>query len=437
MTPRWPTRAGMALLAVASLAAASACGPGAPSPRADGASSTVNLDFWGWAPGYDKSVALWNQSHPDVKVDFSKVPSGGGGGYAKMQNAVKAGNAPCLAQVGNESLPTFVVTDALEDISAYANAGKDQFVDWAWKQAGFGNRVFGIPVDTGPTALFYRRDLFAKHGLTVPKTWDEFAATAKKFHAADSANFLINAPVDSYDLAGYTWQAGGHWFGTTNDQWQVTIDSPETHKVAQYWQGLLDGKLVKGGVTPLDTPWFKEVKDGHIATVITAVWAAPLIETNLPSLSGKWGVAPMPQWTDGEQIAGNNGGSVTAVLKGCEHPKEAAEFATWFSTNTGSLTNLIKETGIYPAAKSGLELPGVNQPSAYFGGQNIYEVFRTAARNTPTSWTWGPTMTQVESDFVDGMKRAANGEGTISDAVEAVQDKTLAALRSQGLAVAG
>ncbi|MFI1092492.1 ABC transporter substrate-binding protein [Streptomyces sp. NPDC020917] len=429
-------RAGAMVLAVASLVTLNACSSGkdsgSGSPKG---SSSVSLDFWGWAPGYDKSVALWNKTHPNIKVNFSKVPSGSGGGYTKMQNAVKAGNAPCLAQIGNESVPTFVVNGALEDVSAYANQSKDQFVEWTWKQSSLGDKVFGIPVDTGPTALFYRKDLFSKYHLPVPGTWQDFAADAEKFHAAGPENYLINAPVDSYDMAGYTWQAGGHWFGTANDQWQVTIDGAETQKVTQYWQGLLDKKLLKTGAGPLDTTWFKEAQEGHIASVITAVWAAPLIEQNLPKLAGKWAVAPMPQWNAGEQAAGDNGGSTTAVLKGCKHPKEATEFATWFSTNTDSLTNLIKNTGIYPAAKSGLDLPAVNTPSAYFGGQNIYQVFKTAAENTNPNWVWGPSMTQVESDFVDGLKSAAQGNSSIPDVAKTVQSKTVAAMKNQGLSV--
>ncbi|RVU20984.1 sugar ABC transporter substrate-binding protein [Streptomyces antnestii] len=414
----------------------SACSSGGEvSDSGSRASGPVSLDFWGWAPGYDKSVALWNKTHPNVKVKFSKVPSGLSGGYTKMQAAVKAGNAPCLAQVGYESLSTFVTTGALEDISSYANTDKDQFVEWAWKQSGLGGKVFGIPVDTGPTALFYRKDLFAKYHLPAPKTWQDFSAAAEKFHAADPENYLINAPMDSYEMAVYTWQSGGHWFGTANDQWQVKIDGPQTQKVSQYWQGLLDKKVLKTGVAPLDGAWFKEAKADHMASVVTAAWAAPMFEQMLPKQSGKWAVAPMPQWNAGEQAAGNNGGSSTAVLKGCKHLKQATEFATWFSTNKDSVSNLIKNTGIYPAAKSGMDLPAVNQKSPYFGGQNIYQVFKAGAENTDPNWVWGPTMSQVEPDFIDELKKVAQGKASMSDAAEAVQSKTVKAMKSQGLSV--
>jgi multiple sugar transport system substrate-binding protein len=436
MDSRW-LRGGCAALAAASLVMLSACGGSSdPGSQDSGDGKAVTLEFWAAAIGLEKSVALWNQSHPDVKVNFSRISPGSVGGYAKMQNAVKAGNAPCLGQIGYDTMPTFVATGALEDVSKYAEASKDLFVPWTWQMSGVGGQVYGIPVDVGPQALFYRSDLFKKYGITAPKTWDEFAAAAQKVHAADPATYITTTPQDAYDLGALTWQAGGRWFGTENDQWQVTIGSDETRKVAQYWQALLSKDAVTS-VPPLDTAWFKAVQDGHVLSLVGAVWAAPLIAKNLPELSGKWAVAPMPQWSATDNAAGNRGGSATAVLKGCKNPKQATEFATWLSTNPDSVTNLIQNTGIYPAAKSGLDLPAANQPSAYFGGQNIYEVFKTAAANTNTNWMWGPTMTQTQSDFKAALKKAGTGQGTIPQAVTDVQASTVEALKSQGLSVKG
>jgi hypothetical protein len=89
--------------------------------------------------------------------------------------------------------------------------------------------------------------------------------------------------------------------------------------------------------------------------------------------------------------------------------RHATEFRR---TDTDSVTSLINNTGIYPAATSGKELPAANQPSAHFGGQNIYQVFRTAAANISPNWAWGPTMTQVQPDFKDGLKKAGAGQGS-------------------------
>ncbi|WP_345762094.1 ABC transporter substrate-binding protein [Diaminobutyricibacter sp. McL0608] len=425
-------RTALAVAALVPLLAMTACSGAGSSDAASG--GHITLDFWGWAPGYDDSVKLWNASHPEIQVKFNTIPSGSGGGYAKMQAAVKAGTAPCLAQVGDESLPTFVASGALADISPYAKASADKFVKWTWNQVSVADKIVAIPVDTGPMAMFYRTDILKKDGIAVPTTWQEFADAAKKFKATGAANYLTTSPQDAYDVAAYSWQAGGPWFGIDGNSWKVSIDNPQTQKVAAYWQDLVAGGLVKSEPT-LAEGWIKDVAADHIPIMISAVWAAPLIQSSLPAQAGKWAVAPMPQWTAGETAAGNNGGSTTAVLKGCKNLKEATQFATWFSTDKSSVANLIKKTGIYPASKAALEMPELNQPSAFYGGQDIYKVFKDAAANTDTSWKWGPTMTQVETDFTDGIGKATTGSDTLPGVVTAVQKSTVTAMKSQGLSV--
>ena len=52
-----------------------------------------------------------------------------------------------------------------------------------------------------------------------------------------------------------------------------------------------------------------------------------MLEGIAPETKGKWAMAPLPQWTRGEQVAGFWGGSSTAVMTKSKHPAEAAEFA--------------------------------------------------------------------------------------------------------------
>ncbi|MCM2416023.1 extracellular solute-binding protein [Streptomyces sp. RKAG290] len=436
MRSAWVRGAG-ALLATAALVVTSACSADSGSDKTAAESGgKANLTFWGWAPGYDKSVAAFNAAHPNIKVTFQKTASGSAGGYSKMLNAVKAGNAPCLAQVGYESLPSFAAAGALENVAKYADAVKGKYVGWTWKAVSVQDQVYGIPLDTGPEAMFYRADVLKKFKQPVPTTWKQFAEVGKAIHKADPDVHLATPPSDGYDFAGLTWQAGGRWFGTEGDSWQVSIDNPQSRKVAAYWQDLHDAKVLKN--TPaLDTAWIADADKGNIVSYVGAVWANALLSQNLKASAGKWAVAPMPQWEEGGKAAGNNGGSSTAVLKGCKNPKEAVEFADWFSSNTQSAENLIKNTGIYPAATDALSLPAVNQSSEFFGGQNIYDVFKEAAANTDTNWQWGPTMTQVEADFTDGMKKANSGGGSFADALTGTQSKTLSAMKAQGLTASG
>ncbi|WP_214411563.1 ABC transporter substrate-binding protein [Sphaerisporangium fuscum] len=424
--------AGIAGAVVFGLALAGCSGTGSGST---GAGGKVSVSFWGWAPGYEDAVKAFNSTHTDVQVTYQQVQPGAKGGYQKMLNAVQAGNAPCLAQLGYETLPSFAAQGALQDVAQYANAARDEFQTAAWNSVSLGDAVYGAPVDTGPMALFYNKKVFDSLGLQPPATWDEYKAAAEKIHASDPHKY-ISSPYRDYDYAGLAWQAGAGWFGIDGDSWTVTLASPANDKVAEYWQGLVDKGLISSA--PMyDQAWYAGLGDGDIATVVGAVWQAGVIKGGAKDGSGHWAVAPMPQWSAGAGQVGNAGGSATAVLKGCTTPEQAWEFAHWMSTDHKAYATLVDKAALYPAAKSLLDLPQLTAGDPYFGGQKIYDVFAAAAAKVNSGWTWGPVMTKTAADLNDGLDKAWAGKGTLADALRTAQDKTVAELRSQGLKVSG
>ena len=48
---------------------------------------------------------------------------------------------------------------------------------------GNDSKVYGIPVDYYPWAVFYRKSVFADKGYTIPATWDDLIALSKKMKA--------------------------------------------------------------------------------------------------------------------------------------------------------------------------------------------------------------------------------------------------------------
>jgi multiple sugar transport system substrate-binding protein len=51
------------------------------------------------------------------------------------------------------------------------------------------------------------------------------------------------------------------------------------------------------------------------------------------------------------------------------------------------------------------------------------------------SFTWGPTMDQVYSDMSNNFANAVNGQGTLSDALNTVQQSTLTYMKAQGFSI--
>ncbi|MFD5462614.1 ABC transporter substrate-binding protein [Kitasatospora sp. NPDC127059] len=431
------TRRLLAFATVAVLAAGvSACSSSTSSPAGPAAEPSqngpVSMEFWGWAPVYDKLAAQWNAAHPNVKVTFKKIPSGGKGGYTQITDALTAGKGPCLAQIEYQTIPSMLVKNAVMDITRYASADMATYLPSAVSATSIGGKTYGIPVDVGPMVLYYRADLFAKYGIDKPPaTWDEYQADAQKVAAADPSVKFGTPPGDGNDLAALSLQTGQSWYSTSGNSWTVSIANPGTQKVAAYWQGLKDKGLVMPTGNAWDPQFDKASEADKVLAFVNASWAASGLKDDLKDQAGKWAVAPMPTWSAGDNKSASNGGSATSVLTGCKTPREAEQFAAFLSSDPQAVSTSITD-GLYPASKAGQDDPALAAGDPYFGGQKVGDLFKASAAQVPTTWTNGPTYQQVETDFT-----TAIGQGSIPDAVNKVQASTVAAVKQLGLSVTG
>ncbi len=73
-----------------------------------------------------------------------------------------------------------------------------------------GDGIYGLPMDSGPMALFYNTTVFEKYGVSVPPTtWDEYLTAARALHAADPDVYITNDTGDAGFTTSMIWQAGG------------------------------------------------------------------------------------------------------------------------------------------------------------------------------------------------------------------------------------
>src|SRR5262245_1462014 len=421
------------LLAAISVVAATA----AVAAAAGSKQQKVTITFWSWA-NTKPAVQLWNRTHPNVQVKYV-TPASGTVLFQALAAAEVAGRGiPDLVQVDYHNLPTLLAGNERQDISGYAIPAKNKFIPGAWSVVTPGGKVWGIPQDLGPVAMYYRKDLFAKHKLQVPTTWAQYAAAGKALHAVDATKYITAfPPADPSWFAARAWEAGAQWFSIKNGGWHVAINSPQAKQVAQYWQDLVTSSAAKID-THWSPSWFKGLQDGTYATWLSAAWGAGPLETNAPGTSGNWAVAYLPQWKAGGNVASYWGGSANAVPRGSKHVKEAVEFAVWLNTNAGASSKLIPNPpaggGLFPASHAGQKNPLLVKSDPFFGGQSVNNVFRTAAAHVP-AWVWGPTMDQVYSDMGDGFTKALNGDASLASVLDRVQAQTVAALKAKGLKV--
>ncbi|MBN1174370.1 MAG: sugar ABC transporter substrate-binding protein [Micromonosporaceae bacterium] len=424
------------IIAVAvALATLAACGSDSSSDPDATSSEKVELTFWSWAPNIDKVVDLWNADHPNIHVTVSKQAQGDEL-VTKLLTSAKAGNPPDLFQAEYQALPTFVSNDVVADVTKYAKSAKSKFSDGLWQQVTLGgDALYAIPQDSGPMMLYYRADLFEKFGLSVPKTWDEFATVARQLREKDSSRYLTTfSSADPGWFAGLSQQAGASWWGISGDSWKVSVNDAATKKVAEYW-----GDLVASGAVdnkPMYTAdWNKALNDGTLLAWPSAIWAPGVLEGNAADTKGKWSMTEMPQWTAGEHKTGNWGGSSTAIAAKSKHLKQAAEFAVWLNTDATATEALVKQASIYPACRDAQSGSAFSTPPAFFSQQTDFYATAKTIADGAAGFTWGPNVNVTYSTYKDSFNKAITEKTAFAAAVDAMQTATVSDMEKNGFKI--
>jgi ABC-type glycerol-3-phosphate transport system substrate-binding protein len=85
-------------------------------------------------------------------------------------------------------LGILVTNQAIQDLTNFVKKSDDLLMNWAdilnfnrQYNGLFDNKIFSFPIDDCGTTMFYRKDLFESHNITIPRTWQEYNAAAKYF----------------------------------------------------------------------------------------------------------------------------------------------------------------------------------------------------------------------------------------------------------------
>lgn len=398
----------------------------------------TTLTFWTWVPNISQEVALFEQKYPAIKVNVVNAGQSSAQ-YTKLRTALTAGKgAPDLAQIEFSYIPTFTIIDSLVDLRPYgASADKGKFVDWVWQQVtGSNGEIYAYPQDTGPMGMLYREDIFAAHGIDVPTTWDDFAAAARKLHAADPGIYLTNmSDNESGAWQGLMWQAGARPYTVRGTSVGLAVDDAASKKVADYWGGLVSEGAVSTDPDFTNT-WYTGLNTGKYATWLTAAWGPVFLTGTAKATIGKWRAAPLPQWEQGQSNSGNWGGSTTAVIKDTQHAIAAAKFAEFLNTDPATTAMFNTVQSLFPSTTALLSSPSfAGLKPAFFGGQQVNKLFAGISSTIDVGWQWPPFLDQAVTDWTATVGKALGNKGDVAAATGQWQSQLVGYAKSQGFNV--
>jgi cellobiose transport system substrate-binding protein len=384
----WRNLFSLALLVV-SLSGLAAC-------DTSNAGGKIQLTMWYWNRSIDDTlINAVDRQFPNIHLVATKITD-----YDTKIRTSMAGHTAIPDIIGiNSNIATYFPDENMfVDLRTLgANDLKSEYLPWKW-QLGVASdgKMIGFPMDTGPTALFYRSDIFAKAGLpTDPAqvtaqihTWDQYLQAGVKLkNATQGKAFIVDDVSDAYQqiLA----QSPKQYLTTSN---QYMGNQPYLQKIwneaTQVAQLGIDDKVQRYG-----TSWNEAASNGSLAAFMGAVWMKQILQDAAPDTAGKWRIARAP---GGD---GNSGGSFLGITTASQHPKEAFEVIKWLQSPQNQLT-AYKDLQLFPSAVSAINDPAMYQNEAFYGGEDTTNIFAVSAKNIPITYI-SPFDVDINNIFVN------------------------------------
>ncbi|MEU6846967.1 extracellular solute-binding protein [Streptomyces sp. NPDC046716] len=394
------------------------------------------LTVWAWDSTVKSVAAEFEKKYPKVHVEVVNAGTGNDQ-YKALSNAISAKKGvPDVAQVEYYAIGQYSLTKGLTDLGAYgAGKLKADYSTGPWNSVADGDSVWGLPMDSGPMALFYNKKVFDKYKISVPTTWDAYLEAARKLHKADPKSYITSDVGDAGMTTSLLWQAGSHPYKVDGTNVGVDFTDAGAAKYTGVWQKLIDEKLV-APVTGWTDDWYKGLGDGTIATLPIGAWMPNNFVTGVKQASGDWRVAALPQWSEGEHSSAENGGSSLAVPDLGKHDNKALAYAfTKYTAAEAGVQTRIDE-GAFPATVKDLDSKEFQDAKFdYFGGQQANKIFAESAKNVPAGWSYLPYQVYANSIFNDTVGKAYVSGTPLTTGLKSWQDASVKYGKDQGFTV--
>jgi arabinosaccharide transport system substrate-binding protein len=293
-----------------------------------------------------------------------------------------------ISQVGRfykqEPIGFMDLTDRIRNSPYYEDQIKARLTPYTYK-----GRLYGIDGNLSLSMVYYRRDLFEAHGITTPlETWDDFIRAGLKLK--DSGIFMLQVPnganPENYNedfVPQLLIQQGGGYFDEAGD---VIVNNAAGIRTIT----LINDMVNKHGIAQatstdiFDPPFYGPYLSGKVAAMIMPSWMLYFfMEPNMPDMSGKWGIMPLPAWEPGGRRTSTAGGGALMIPRHTKHPEIAWKLFEFKSMRKagGMISNRIM--GHFPPIKSVMQDPEIVRPEPYLGGQSMGAFFQEYADQIP------------------------------------------------------
>lgn len=200
---------------------------------------------------------------------------------------------------------------------------------------GPGARPYGIPFGAETGVLAYRTDIFEKHKLSAPKTYDELMAACRLIKDKEGMGGLTSRGQTGHQITAawllHLTPNGGEVF---DSNWRAAFNNPQGVRAAEILKEIVDT-----GPAGIPSYGFGEMQNaflqGQAAMYLDSVAImGPVQDPSKSRIAGKVAYAVHPK---GTQHSAQSGGFAMAIPKNARNKDAAFLFMQWMTSKQADL----------------------------------------------------------------------------------------------------
>ena len=406
---------------------------GTQSDTGKSTNSPVTITVWAWDDNFNipiikKAGELYSKEHPNVKINAVSMSKQDV--YTKLQTGLAAGgkSLPDIVLCEDYSIGRYLkaYSSSFADLSSAINY--DDFLPFKKAAVTYNGKQYGVPMDTGPTSLFYRLDLVEKAGFKESDmqniTWDRFIEIGKAVTKATGVKMYTQISSNITSEVRFMMQSAGQWYFDKDGN--INLKNNAAAKEAlETIKKMRDADIVFQAASDGDRAG--SLNKGEAASIVNGPWFVGTLKA-AKDQSGKWRVAPTPKLSTADsKNASNVGGSSWYVMNKSANKDTAIDLLkTAFDGNNDFYSDILVNNGALCSYTSAFKGDVFNKEDEFFGGQRINSMFVSTLYSVQ-----GINYGGYVSEANDAVNAAAVGYFTGSSTIDKALDDAEQQLKNQ------